>query len=250
MATPQSKTQLKDYCLRRLGFPVIEINISNEQIDDCIDEALQKFVQFHYDATVRKYIVHQLTLQNIQTRNITLPNEIAFVVSLIPAGVSGNASIEFSDAWNIEWNAYMTLKDISQGGGLLNYVMTQQNLSALQSVLNPQKIVDFNVHSNQLNILSDMNGFSEGDYICMDAYITLDGTTFPDIWNNLWLKKYTTALMKKQWGTNLSKFEGTQLLAGVTLNASNIISDADNQIEKLERELELSYQDPVGFFIG
>lgn len=250
MATPQSKQQLKDYCLRKLGFPVVEINISPEQIDDCVDEALQKFVHFHYDATVRKYILHQITTQELQNKVITLPQEIAFVVSLLPIGPMGGRSVEFSDYWAIEWASYMTLRDISQGAGLLNFVMTQQNLSALQSVLNPQKIVDFNIHSNQLTIMSDLTGFKEGDYFCLDAYVSVDGDTFTDLWNNMWLKKYTTALMKKQWGVNLSKFQGVQLLNGVTLDASGIMSDADAQIEKLEQELELSYQDPVAFFIG
>lgn len=248
MPVPTSKATFKDYILRKLGFPVVEINVSADQIDDCVDEAMQRFVDWHYDSTVRRVIVHQVTQAEIDTRTLTIPDEIVFVVEMLPVSGASSGAV-FSDAYQFEYDAYLTINDM-RGGGLSSYVMTKQTISGLQSTLNPTKVIEFSVVSNEIYIESDIHWLKEGDYVALDCYIKFDGATYENLWNNYWFKKYATAVLKYQWGMNLSKFQGVALLNGLTLDAATILSEAKDELEKLEESLQNEWSLPIGMFVG
>jgi hypothetical protein len=251
MATPLSRTQLKAYCLRELGDPVIKINVSDDQLEDRIDEALQLFLDWHQDATVRTYVKHQVTQENLDTRIINVSDKIVHITNLLAvSGFGGGNSSVLNDEYQYQLSAYMTLRDV-MGSGLLDYTLMMQKMSAISSIMNPDKIIEFVRHANQVYISANLREVAVGDYLVFDCYIAVDNNTYPDVWNNYWLKKYTTQLFKKQWGSNLSKFDNIQLLSGVTYNGQKLYQEAIDTLALLTEELETRYSQQIqGVFVG
>ena len=249
MATPSSRQQLIDYCLRSLGAPVIEINVDDDQVEDRVDEAIQFYQEYHSDAVIRTYTKHLITAQDVTNKYIDLPERYLFVSRIFPMTNNSSSS---SGMWSARYQMHLNdVYDLQYAGALVNYEMTRQFLEMLDMQLNGVPPVRFNRHMNRLHIDVDWTRtIIEGDYIMIDAYSTIDPTTYTDIYNDIFLKKYTTALIKRQWGTNLSKFEGIQLPGGVTMNGRQILEDANQEIAKLEEEMEAKYEKPVDFFVG
>jgi hypothetical protein len=146
----------------------------------------------------------------------------------------------------------MALRDIAgNGGGLTYYTQTMQMLSQVEQLLNPAKLINFNRHSNELQIISDWEELTVNDYIVIDCYSILNTSLVTKVWNDYWLKKYITQLFKKQWGSNLSKFDNVQLLGGVTYNGQKLYQEAVERIKELEEELRERYSyPPQAIFIG
>jgi hypothetical protein len=206
MAVPATRQNLIDYCLRKLGAPVLEINVDGDQLSDRIDDALQVYREFHSDATVKGYLM--------------MLNDIA-------------------DLQNF-------------AGDLAYYDQMQQYLSLLDTKLNGHPIVNFSRKQNRLYIYGDMQDgdIKEGDYIVAETYSTLDPNTHTSIYDDMWLKEYSTALIKQQWGMNLIKFEGMQLPGGVTLNGRQLFDDATQELERLMERIRLEQELPPDFFVG
>ena len=248
MANPSSRQELIDYCLRRLGAPVIEINIDDDQLEDRVDEALQFYQTYHSDAIIRTYVKHQVTAADIANEYISLNDQYTYVRKVFPFSEE-NSSINMFDArYQIHLN---DIFDMGAMGNLSNYVMTQQYMSTLNQMLNGSEQIRFSRHQNRLYIDTDWGvDIKEDQYIIVDVDAVIDPTQFSEVYNDMWLKRYTTALMKQQWGVNLSKFEGMQLPGGVILNGRATMEDANAEIEKLEEEIRMNFEMPVDFYVG
>ena len=251
MANPTSRATLIDYCKRKLGDPVIEINVDEDQLEDRVDEALQYYQEYHSDATLRTYLKHQVTSTDVSNEYISLSSNIIFVSKLFPISSSFNSSFNFFD---IKYQ--MMLNDIADlqnfAGDLAYYEQMQQYLSLLDVKLNGHPQVQFQRRQNRLYIFGDFadNDIKEGEYIVAEVYEIVDPSAHTSVFNDMWMKEYTTALIKQQWGSNLLKFEGMQLPGGVVLNGRQIFDDATTDIDKLRETIRMEHEMPPDFFVG
>ena len=248
MAIPSTRQELIDYCLRSLGAPVLEVNVDEDQLEDRVDEALQYFQAYHSDAIIKTYVKHQITSTDVTNRYIPLTSQVGYITRLMPFGDKAFSSGMFDVRYQTMLNDMFGL---SMMGNLQNYVQMQQYISLLDMTLNGMEQVRFNRHENRLHLDIDWDTDVEvGDYIVVECYMIVDPSQFSSIYNDMWLKRYLTSLIKRQWGANLIKFEGMVLPGGVQLNGRQMFDDANNEIEKLEEELRMNYEMPVDMFIG
>jgi hypothetical protein len=246
MAVPSSRQEFKDYCLRRLGAPVIDINVDDQQVEDRIDEALLYYRDYHYDGTERALVRHQITSTDVANKYISVPESIIGITRILPFTSSNSASTLFNVRYQVHLN---DLFDFS-AESVVPYYMALDRIALLEQTFTGLKPIRFNRHTDRLYI--DMNWSTDvtvGEYIIIDGYRVIDGS-YTDVWGDRWLAKYTSALIKRQWGSNLSKFEGMQLPGGVTFNASNLVSEAQEELNKLEEEMMSGYSLPVFDMIG
>ena len=242
-----SREGLKDYCLRKLGHPVIEINIDDDQIEDRIDEAFQFYREFHFDAVEKVYLKHQVTANNKSEQYITLNDNITSVTRVLPFSSKATGFYLFDIRYQILLNDLYSI----QNTDLIYYSMVKTQVQLIQDMLVGVKPVRFNRHMNRLYIDMDWtNDVQENEYIIIECDRILDPDTYTDVYNDYFLKKYCTQLFKRQWGANLKKFEGVQLPGGVTLNGQKIYDEAEEEIDKLYQEAQSTYQLPVDFFTG
>lgn len=249
MAVPDSRQTLIDYCLRSLGAPVLEINVDEDQISDRIDQAIQYYQEYHSDAIIKTYRKHQVTSDDITNKYVSIPDAILFVSRVFPLT---NNSTNSTSMWSARYQLHLNdIFDLKYSGSMVNYTMTRMYLETLDLLLNGVPPVRFNRHMNRLFIdISWADDLAVGDYIIIEGHEAVDPNTYTDIYNDMFLKKYATALIKKQWGANLIKFEGMQLPGGVTLNGTKIFEDASEEITKLEEEAQLKYEMPPMFYVG
>jgi len=246
-----SRDEFIDYIKRSLGDPVIEINVEEQQMEDRVDEALAYWREFHSDAVHRTYIKHQMTAADISNEYITLQSDALHVIKMFSVGSSTSSARNFFD---IKYQ--MHLNDIADIhtyiGDLAYYEQMQQYLSLLDQRLTGSPQVNFARRQNRLYIRGDIEDkdIQEGDYIVLEAYVYIDETTFNQVWEDIWLKEYAVALVKRQWGSNLMKFEGMQLPGGVQINGRQIYEDAINEIAQLRERIRLEYELPADFFVG
>src|SRR6056300_1604444 len=251
MATPASRQELIDYSLRRLGEPVIEVNVDEDQLQDKVDDALIYYRDYHSDATKKIYLKHLITADDVANEYITLSSEIIFVSKLFPISSTFNTSFNFFD---IKYQ--MMLNDIADlqnyAGDLGYYEQMQQYLSMLDMKLNGTPQVQFSRKQNRLYIFGDFadGDIKAGDYIVAEVYTEVSEDDHTSIFNDMFIKEYTTALIKQQWGQNLIKFEGMQLPGGVILNGRQIYDDATGEIATLRENLRLEHEFPPDFFVG
>lgn len=271
MAIPSSKATLKTYCLRALGFGVIDINVSDDQVDDRLDEALQYFAQYHYDGVERMYLKHQITaddltrgLQNTTTTAtdkldgtitanwlegkgfIPVPDTVVSVVQVFSFDDQATNNM-FDLRYQLRLN---DLYDFSSTS-IIHYEMTQRHLDFLSHLLVGEKPIRFNQHQNRLYIDMDWtNDITEGEFLVIECYRKLDPESYTDIFDDIYLKRYATALIKRQWGANLSKFNGVAMLGGVTMNGEQIYSQAIEEIQRLEEQIQLQFETPVDLMRG
>ena len=251
MPAVTNREELKDYCLRNLGSPVIEINIEYDQMEDRIDEALEFYQEFHADATLKTYFKHQVTADDITNGYIPVSDNIIYISHLFPVSASFGGSLNFFDV-----KYQMMLNDIADlqnfAGDLAYYDQMQQYLSLLDTKLNGHPQVSFTRREGRLYIFGDLRDgdIKEEDYVVAEVYQIIDPETHKSVYNDRFIKNYTTALFKRQWGQNLIKFEGMQLPGGVTLNGRQIYEDAQTDIQKLEENMRLEYELPADFYMG
>jgi hypothetical protein len=247
MAIVTSRTELKDYCLRNLGAPVIEINVDDDQVEDRIDEAFQFYREYHYDAVELVYLKHEITAENVSNAYVTLPDAVVGVNRIFPFSNKSDGTNIFSIRYQILVNDLYSLMSTN----LIYYYQVKQELELINQVLVGVKPVRFNRHMNRLYIDMDWTADAvPGDFIIVECYRILDPETYRDVYNDMFLKRYCTALIKRQWGLNLKKFVGVQLPGGVTLNADQIYQDAMDEILKIETEMQLRFELPVDMFTG
>lgn len=249
MAQPATRTDFKEFCLRALGKDVLEINVSDAQVEDRIDDAIQYWQEFHGDALVEDYFKTQLTQQDIDNEYITVGNNVAYITRVIP--INDRSGFD-SSLFNIEYQLHLNdLFDLSFSGGVTTYVQARQYLGFLDDVFQGVDHFQYSRYENQLKIrLNWEDDVAVGTYIITRGYRFIDPATVSAAWNDRWLKAYATALIQKQWGLNLIKFNGVQLIGGVTMDGSTIYNEGKARQLELEQEIKNRYEPPVDFFIG
>ena len=333
MAKPSTREELKQYCLRTLGQPVIEINVEDDQLEDRMDEGLQFFQEYHFDGVERMYNIHQITASTVKiisgtgfTAGETITGETSNATAKVVSanstiitfkshkdtdGISNNdVTSSFSNAENIIGNSssttavadtdaslvtfgdidnhYITLNDSiigvtgifdiqDTGGGqtssdlfsfryqfhlnempyltatsIINYKMSMQHLQLLNDMFVGKKPLRFNRHQNRLYLDLDWENddLDIDEYIVVEAYRIIDPATFTDVYNDMFLKRYVTALFKRQWGANLIKYEGVQLPGGTTLNGRTLFEEAITELRETEEQASLKFELPVDFMVG
>ena len=262
MATPSTRETLKQYCLRNLGKPVIDINVDDDQVEDRIDEALQYFAQYHVDGVERMYLKYLVTADDVtrmttdasesvtdnsvttawSTGNnyLVVPSSVISVVNVFPLSDRANLNM-FDVRYQLRLN---DLYDFSSTS-IVHYEMTMRHLDFLDHILVGEKPMRFNQLSNRLYIDQDWtNDITAGEYLIIEVYRKVDPATYTDLFDDLYLKRYLTSLIKRQWGQNLSKFSGTAMLGGVTLNGPELFSSAIQEQQQLEEEIRSNYEEP------
>lgn len=317
MSKPSSRAELKEYCLRKLGKPVIEINVDDDQVDDRIDEAMSFFEDYHFDGTEKIYMKHQITAEDINRRWIYAPDAVTFVTGVFPFDNS-NASINMFDLrYQLRLHDLYDFTSVSY----VSYEITMQHIRTLNLLFSGTPQFRFNRKQNKVFLDIDWErDVQPGNYVVIECYrtlnpqtVTLTGTCattagantvvgtgtifdqqvlendfvtfgtetlqidkinsptsitvrgpfattqsgatmtaagYSDVWNDRFLKKYATALIKLQWGNNLSKFAGIQMPGGVTLDGVRIMTEAREEIEKLEEEMQIINVLPSEIMMG
>ena len=247
MAVPSSRQEFKDYVLRSLGHPVIEVNVDSDQVEDRIDQALKYYGDYHFDATERTYYKHQVTDADKVNKYITLPENIIGAVSIFSIG---DPSVRSDDLFNIRYqialNDLYTLTSVS----LVPYYMVMQHLATIQELLVGRQPIRFTRHRNRLMVDMDWATLNTGEYLLVEAYEVIDPEIYTDVWGDRWLALYTEQLIKRQWGTNLKKYDGMQMPGGITFNGQKIYDEADADIKRMEEEMIMSYSLPVMDMVG
>lgn len=247
MAIPTSRTEFKEYCLRKLGKPVIEINVDDDQVEDRIDESIRYYWDYHFDGTEKLYYKHQITSTDKANKYITLPENIIGVVSVFPvADTSVRASDMFNIRYQIALNDLYTLTNVS----LVPYYMAMEHINLISEVLVGKQPIRYTRHRDRCYIDMDWTKTQEGEYLLIEAYEVIDPDTFTEVWSDRWLQNYCTAKIKYQWGANLTKFSGMVLPGGVQFNGERILSDAAQELEKMEAEMINAYSMPVSDMVG
>ena len=292
MAIPNTRETLKQYCLRNLGKPVIDINVDDDQVEDRLDEALQYFAQYHSDGIERMYLKYKVTADDVtrlttnksfnadekgtshtnieledasgdivqqdgnailtedstlvrttyeENQNyLVIPDAVISVINIFPLSDRANLNM-FDVRYQLRLN---DLYDFSSTS-IVHYEMTMKHLDFLDHILVGEKPIRFNQLSNRLYIDQDwVNDITADEYIIIECYRKLDPDAHTDIFDDLYLKRYATTLIKRQWGQNLSKFSGTAMLGGVTLNGPELFSTAIDEQQKLEEEIRLNFEEP------
>ena len=334
MATPSTREELKQYCLRNLGKPVIEINVEDDQVEDRIDEGLQFFQEYHFDAVEKHYHIHRITGSELKISSntgaftngeiitggtsdasATVHSANSSVITFkkhmdsndiannnvsssfsngetITGNTSGSTAVAATDASLVTFgdvdNRYVTLSDSiigvvrifdiqDTGGGqtssdlfsfryqfhlnempyltatsIINYKMSMQHLQLLNDIFVGETVADSKVSSLRLylDIDWDNDDLKPEEYLVVDAYRIIDPNSFTDVYNDMFLKRYVTSLIKRQWGANLIKYEGVQLPGGTTLNGRQLFEEANQEIRETEEQVSLKYELPVDFMVG
>jgi len=282
MAKPASRTDLVNYCKRQLGAPVLEINIADEQVDDLVDDALQIFHERDYDGLTQTFLKYKITQADIDrgrarggTNNaagITTTTGTATIVGTavtfsfeensnylqVPPEVLGVNKIFKFDGSNTVTNNMFSVKyqlflnDIYYWGSteILTYAMTKRYLEDIDFALSTEKMIRFNQRSDRLYLDIDWGSMSVDDYIIIDCYRLIDPDTHTRVWNDSFLKRYLTALMKRQWGQNLIKFQGVKLPGGIKLNGRQIYDDAEKELQIIREQMSNTYELPPYDMIG
>ena len=246
MSRPTSKATFKEHCLRRLGKPVIEINVDEDQLDDRVDEALDYYADYHFDGFEHTYNKHQVTDTDKTNKYITLPDNIIGVVDLFDIGDATSTNNLFNVRYQIALN---DLYDLSRYE-LVPYYMNFQNIRMIEEILVGKQRLRFNRHLNQLHIDMGWDRLNTGDFIVCKAYKVIDPDTYTDVWKDRWLLRYAACLIKLQWGSNLTKFEGMQLPGGVQFNGAKLYDDAFAERQQLEEEIQSNYVYPPEDMVG
>ena len=285
MAQPSSRQGLIDYALRKLGAPVLEINIDDDQIDDLVDDAIQIFNERHFDGVEEMFLKHEFTQDELDrgkaTSQTDSDNTAGIVTTTgtsttisgygtttssfvensnfiqIPDSVIGIEKIFKFDSSSISGGMFsikyqLFLNDLYYFNSveLLQYSMTKQYLESIDFLLTPEKQIRFNKKQNRLYLDMDYNSINVGDFIVIDCQRILNPNDFTKVYNDPFLKMYLTALMKRQWGQNLIKFRGVKLPGGLELNGREIYDDGQREIDAILQKMQLEYELPPLDFIG
>jgi len=247
MANPSTRDELKKYCLRRLGAPVVEINIDEDQMQDRIDDALSFYRDYHYNGSDRTFLKHEVTEDDRTNKYIDIPSNIIGVHNVFPIGTGLNANNLFNLRYQI------TLNEVYDWAhsDFHNYTSSMERIALMEEIFVGKQAIRFNRHMDKLYIDMDWEAKTVvGQYIIIECYRHLDADTYTSVWGDWWLRRYTTALFKKQWGENLKKFEGMQLPGGIQFNGQTIWNEADEEIKALEEEVVNRYSMPAMDMIG
>jgi len=274
MGKPASRQALKDYCLRKLGYPVIKINVDDAQIEDRIDDALQFFAEYHFDGIEKVYARKQIEKRDIDRgyldlteRTIADPNSFIPILAADPIDPDGQSIVSvlkifqlydtlggtgmFDARYQIALNDLYGLRTNTYSQSMITYAITRSHMQMLQDLLTPEKTLEYSRVTNKLYVNMDWKEQAWlGQYIMFEAYRVLDPNKYTDIYNDRTLKKYTAELIKQQWGSNMMKFGGIELPGGITLNGIDVFNEASAQVDRIENDISSKFELPPQFFVG
>tara|TARA_Y100001970_G_scaffold241641_1_gene305375 strand:+ start:3561 stop:4406 length:846 start_codon:yes stop_codon:yes gene_type:complete len=281
MAKPSTRQGLIDYCLRKLGAPVLEINIDDDQIDDLVDDAIQLFNERHFDGVERMYLKYQFTQEDIDrglaknTDGTGLVTTTATSTNIAGYGTTTNTWYETSNflqvpdsvigiekifkfdtstlsggMFSIKYQLFLNDLYYFNSVELLQYAMVKSYLEDIDFLLTPDKQVRFNKRQDRLYLDVDWKSIDKDEWIILDCYRALDPDSFTQVYNDPFLKLYLTALIKRQWGQNLIKFRGVKLPGGIEMNGREIYDDANREIESIRSRMASEYELPPYDFVG
>jgi len=242
-----NRADFTSYCLRRLGAPVIDINVDPDQVNDRIDDALKFWYDYHFDGAEKTFYKYVITPQDIANKYLTIPDNIIGIVNIFDLGDYIATNNIFNIRYQIALNDLYTLTYQS----MVPYYMAFQQLQLLEQILVGKQPIRYNRHMGRLYIDTDwVAKLRVGSYVVAEAYMVVDPDVYSSAWDDRWLQKYSTALIKQQWGANLMKFTGMQLPGGVQFNGEKLFNDATAEIEKMEQDVIAGYSLPVTDMIG
>lgn len=258
MPSVTNRQTFKEYCLRQLGFPTIDINVDDDQVEDRIDDALQYWQDYHFDALQKLYYIKKLDATDMSNRYINLDPSVTVdsqnnnvniigVTRVFPISDAINSANMFDLRYQLRLNELYDFTSASY----INYTLTMQHLRSLEIMFTGEVPIRYQRHMHKLFI--DWNwgaSVKAGDVMVAECYATIKPEQYEAVWNDRWLKRYATALIKKNWGTNLKKFSGVQLPGGVMLNGQVIFDEATKEIDALETEMSNSYEMPVDWYMN
>ena len=243
-----TRPQLIDYCLRRLGAPVTDINVDDEQISDRIDDAIEFFQEYHFDGVEKVFLKSQLTQDDIDNEYITIPDAVISVLRVLPIP---NFNAFQTGFFNEEYQLRLNDLESFSGSSMINWQMSLTNFSLIEHLFSIQPTMMYNRKQDRVYLETDWsNKFTVGSILIIEAYRALDPSTYPQVYNDMFLKKYATALIKQQWGSNLKKFTGVVLPGGIQLDGQTIFTEASEEIIKIEEEMSLKHELPPDGYIG
>ena len=251
MAAVTSRQSLIDHCMRRLGEPVIEINVDPDQVEDRLDDTFQMYREFHGDASLHGYRAYQITQEDIDRKYIVLPEDILYVVTVfsVGGGLLGSTNM-FSAGYQI---AMSDMYGLRTGMADISYwAQTKAYFETLNMILNGSPQISFNRHMHRLYVWGDVDGrdVHPGEYVMVECYTSVDPNNHRDVYNDAFMKDMLTAQIKLQWGQNLSKFAGMALPGGISIDGVAIKQEANEDIIMLRERMRLEQEIPVNFFIG
>jgi hypothetical protein len=247
MALPSSRSEFKDYILRKIGAPVIEINVSDEQVEDRIDEAISFWRDYHYDGSQMVYLKHELTQEEIDQGYVEIPENMLGVTRIFDLSSSISTGTGF---FNVQYQFVLNNLDDITGYNIQHYYMSMSHLQFLQEILVGKQLIRYNRHMNRLHIDGKKNVMTAGSYIIIEGYDIIDGETYSDVWQDRFLQNYASALVREQWGLNLTKFTNMQLVGGVQFNGEQILSEAKTDRKEMEENAISSLQPLTYNFVG
>ena len=280
MSKPSSRQELIDYCLRRLGAPVLEINVDDEQIDDLVDDALQYFQERHFDGVERMYLKYKITQQDIDRGKANGTSGVGIVTTTGSSNISGIGTTSFNfyetanyiqvpdsvigiekvfkfdtssisgGMFSIKYQLFLNDLYYFNSVELLQYAMVKSYLEDIDFLLTTDKQIRFNKRQNRMYLDIEWGAQKADSFIVIDCYRILNPNDFTKVYNDSFLKKYLTALIKRQWGQNLIKFRGVKLPGGIELNGREIYEDAEREIENITQRMSMDYELPPYDFIG
>ena len=282
MAQPSTRSELITYAKRQLGAPVLEINVADEQVEDILDDAIQYFQERHFDGVYPTFLKYKITEDDIKrgrsrdgnTDNVGITTQTATStidgqsVSFsfnetsnylqVPPDILGITKVFHFDGSNRMSSGMFSLKyqlflnDIYYYGSteLLSYAMTKTYLEDINFLLTTQKQIRFNKRQDRLYLDIDWSSITDGEFLVIDCFRTLDPNDYARVFNDSFLKRYFTANLKRQWGQNLIKFQGVKLPGGVELNGRQIYDDAMNDLTIIREQMSNTYELPPLDFIG
>lgn len=248
MADVTSRDELKDYCLRRLGAPVITINVDDDQLEDRLDDAFQFYQDYHFDASLLTYWKHEITQEDITNRYFKIDPSIFGITRIFPLNDTITKNNMFDMRYQLRLHELYDFTSTSY----TNFSITMQHLRNLELMFTGEIPIRFERHMHRLYV--DWSWGSHqgqvGTTVVAEGYQTIDPETFTSVYNDRWLKQYTTALFKRQWGENMKKFGNIQLPGGLILNGDKVWQEAIDEIRILEQEVSDKYSLPVDFMMG
>ena len=281
MAQPASRSDLVNYCKRQLGAPVLEINVAEEQIDDLIDDALQYFHERHFDGVVQTYLKYKITEGDINSGRTRGDNQTVGIVTTTASSTIDGASVTFSfeensnylqippqviginkifrydgsqtvtnNMFSVKYQLFLNDLYNFSSVDILSYAMVKRYLEDVDFLLNTEKQIRFNQRQDRLYLDVDWGDVTKDDYLIIDCYRLLDPNDFTRVWNDSFLKRYVTQLIKRQWGQNLMKFQGVKLPGGVELNGRQIYDDAQKELDAIREVMSNTYELPPLDMIG
>jgi len=281
MAQPASRSDLINYCKRQLGAPVLEINVADEQIDDLIDDALQYFQERHFDGVVQTYLKYKITQGDIDRGRTRGDNKTVGIVTTTADSTIDGSTVTFSfeensnylqvppqviginkifrydgsqtvtnNMFSVKYQMFLNDMYYFSSTEILTYAMTKRYLEDMDFALNTEKQIRFNQRQDRLYLDVDWGDVTKDDYLIIDCYRLLDPDTFTRVWNDSFLKRYVTQLIKRQWGQNLLKFQGVKLPGGIELNGRQIYDDAQKELDVIREIMSNTYELPPLDMIG